>query len=139
MNTKLLLAGLVSGITGFLLGWLIYGIALADFTAAHTLTYSGLMKEPPVIWAIFLSNTAWGFLYAYIFQKMGNVQSFGSGVSTGVVISFLVAISMDLFYYAFMNLSDVTYLCVDTIVSTILGAIMAGVAGLMLGRGKKAA
>lgn len=139
MNTKVLLAGIVSGITGFLLGWLIYGIALVDFTAAHTITYPGLMKEPPVLWAVFLSNTAWGFLYAYIFYKMGSIHSFGSGVSAGIVIAFLVAISIDLFYYAFMNISDGIYLCTDAIISTVLGTIMAGVVGALLGSGKKAA
>ena len=41
MNSKLLVAGLVSGIVGFLLGWVIYGMLLMDFMAAHTTVYAG--------------------------------------------------------------------------------------------------
>jgi len=136
MNTKVLLAGLVSGIAGFLLGWIVYGILLADFAAAHTIKYEGLMKEPPVLWAIFLSNTAWGILYAHIFQRWGNIQTFSSGFSSGFLISLLIAVSMGLFYFAFMNLSDVLYLCIDTVVTTMMGALMAGISAAMLGVGK---
>ncbi|MBK7886666.1 MAG: hypothetical protein IPJ86_04980 [Bacteroidetes bacterium] len=136
MSTKVLLAGLVSGITGFLLGWVVYGMLLADFTAEHTIKYEGLMKEPPVLWAIFLSNTAWGILYAHIFNRWGGIQSFGSGFSSGFLISLLIAVSIDLFYYAFMNMNDGMYLCVDALVTTIMGAIMAGIAAAMLGIGK---
>ncbi len=136
MNTKVLLAGLVSGITGFLLGWVVYGFALMDFAAAHTTVFEGLMKDPPAIWAIFLSNTAWGMMYAYIFHRYGNVDSFAKGFTSGILISFLIGFGIDMFFFAFMNMYDSTYLMVDIIIGTVLGALMAGVAGAMLGTGK---
>lgn len=136
MNSKLLLAGLVSGIVGFLLGWVIYGMLLMDFMAAHTTVYAGLMKEPPIIAGIFVSNLCWGILLAYIFQKWANINDFAGGFSAGLIISFLITLSMDLYQYSFMNLGDSTMYIVDVVVGTLMGGVMAGVAGVVLGKGK---
>lgn len=136
MNSKLLVAGLVSGITGFLLGWLVYGMLLMDFMTAHTTVYEGLMKEPPIVAGIFVSNLCWGLLYAYIYQKWANITDFKSGFSAGLIITGLMVISMDVFQYSFMNLGDPTMYAVDIIVSTLMGGLMAGVAGVVLGKGK---
>lgn len=136
MNSKLLVAGLVSGVAGFLLGWLVYGMLLMDFMAAHTTVYEGLMKEPPVYMGIFVSNLCWGLLYAYIFQKWANISDFSSGFSAGLIITALIVISMDVFQYSFMNFGDATMYAVDIVVSTLMGGLMAGVAGMVLGKGR---
>ncbi len=136
MNSKLLVAGLVSGIVGFLLGWVIYGMLLMDFMAAHTNVYAGLMKEPPFIAGIFVSNLCWGILFAYIFQKWAKINDFAGGFSAGLIISFLITLSMDLYQYSFMNLGDSTMYLVDVVVGTLMGGVMGGAAGMVLGKGK---
>ncbi|MBL7924076.1 MAG: hypothetical protein JNL88_07750 [Bacteroidia bacterium] len=139
MNTKVIIAGLVAGLTGFLLGWVVYGMLLMDFMTAHCTNYPGLMKEPPVLWAIFFANCCSGWLFAYIFHRIGGIQSFAGGFQTGLIISLLFTLNLDLYYYSMMNMGDSTYYAVDVVVSTLMGAVMAGVAGAMLGTGKKAA
>jgi len=138
MNTKVLLSGLAAGIAGFLLGWLIYGVALMDFMNSHCTTYPGLMKEPPVLLGVFIANCCTGFLYAYIFNNWPDAKSFAGGIKAGFPISLLLALSMDIYYYSFMNMGDTTYYAVDIVVGTVMGALVAGVAGAVLGMGKKA-
>jgi hypothetical protein len=136
MNSKLLVAGLVSGVAGFLLGWLVYGMLLMDFMAAHTTVYAGLMKEPPFVPGIFISNLCWGLLFAYIFQKWANITDFGGGFSAGLIITFLMSLSIDVFQFSFMNLGDTTMYAVDVVVGTLMGGVMGGAAGMVLGKGK---
>ena len=79
MNTKLLLAALIGAIVAFFLGWLVWGILLMDYYNAYTTQYEGLMRNPPVLWALFLSQLAWTFMFAYIFDKWANITTFKSG------------------------------------------------------------
>ena len=41
MNTKVLLAAIVGGVVAFLLGWLLFGILLADFMDKNMIHYEG--------------------------------------------------------------------------------------------------
>ena len=45
MNTKTLIAGLLAGVVAYLLGWLLYGMALADTTQNLAGTATGVMKS----------------------------------------------------------------------------------------------
>jgi len=45
MIKKLILAALAGSVIQFLLGWLIYGILLANFMNCNTSHYEGLMKD----------------------------------------------------------------------------------------------
>jgi hypothetical protein len=138
MNTKPILAVLASGVTGFFLGWLIFGIALAGFYEANMTHYDGLMKDPPEMWGFIVGNLSLGILYTYVFHYLAGIKSFGKGFVSGVIITFLVAVTYDVYFYAGMNLYTGTGLVVDVLANTLLGGLMAGVAGLVLGLGKKA-
>ena len=74
MNTKLILATLAGGILYFLLGWLIYGVLLMDFSMANTTQYAGLMKDMPDLLVLFLGNLSFALLMAWIFQKWANIS-----------------------------------------------------------------
>ena len=95
MDTKKFTIGtLVGGIVFFLLGYLLYGMLLASFFKQHSTAVAGSMKtmEEFVWWALILSNLAWGALLTYIFLKIGNIQSFGSGARLGLTIGFFMAL-----------------------------------------------
>jgi uncharacterized membrane protein len=139
MNTKKFFIGtLAGGITYFLLGYLIYGLALASFFSHNTIAAPGTMKQMSDIvwWALVLGNLASGALLSYIFLKLGNIGSFGSGAGTGAVIGFFVALSMDLIRYATENSFDKKAMLVDVLVGIVMSAIAGGVIGAVLGRGK---
>jgi len=142
MNSqKFVLGTLAGGITFFFLGYLIYGMALSSFYTQHTTAPAGAMKAMSEIvwWALILGNLASGALLTYIFLKMGNVNSFGSGAKTGAGIGFFLSLSMDLVRYATENSFDHTALIVDVLVGVVMAAIAGGVVAAVLGRGAKKA
>jgi hypothetical protein len=139
MNTKKFFIGtLAGGIVFFFLGYLIYGMALAGFFSRHTTAAPGSMKQMSEIiwWALILGNLASGALLSYIFLKLGNIGSFGSGAGTGAAIGLFVSLSMDLIRYAVENSFDMTAMIVDVLVGIVMSAIAGGVIGALLGRGK---
>jgi hypothetical protein len=137
MSTKSIIAAIVGAIVAFFAGWVIWGMLLMDFYTAHSTPYEGLYKEPMIYAGIFVSQLAWGFLLAYLFEKMG-VNTFAGGFLQGAIIFFLVFLAFDVFMYSSMNLMDTTVIAVDVIVNTIFGGIVGGVIAMMLGRGKVA-
>jgi hypothetical protein len=139
MNTKKFFIGtLAGGIAFFFLGYLIYGMALYGFFNNHSTAAPGSTKQMSDIvwWALILGNFASGALISYIFLKLGNIGSFGSGASTGAAIGFFVSLSMDLIRYATENSFDLTAMVVDVIVGIVMYAIVGGIIGALIGRGK---
>ena len=135
---KTILSAFASALTGFLGGWLIYGYLLMGFMKNAMVQHEGVYKEPPVIWAIGLANLSFGFLLAWLFKSM-NVTKFGQGFFKGIIIAFLITLWFDSFIFAMMDMyKSFGGFAVDVISSTFLGALMAGVAALVLGLGKKA-
>jgi hypothetical protein len=140
-SNKFLIGTLVGGITFFLLGYLFYGLALSGFFMNHTVAPSGSMKNMDQIvwWALILGNLTSAALLSYIFLKLGNITSFGSGASTGIAIGFLMSFSMGLIRFATENSLDLTGTFTDVVVGTVMTAIAGGVIGALLGMGKKKA
>src|SRR2546426_1157117 len=119
MTTKTIYAAIAGAVVAFLLGWLVFGIMLDSFYTAHTIKYVGLMKNPPVWWAIFAFDLGFSLLFAIIFSKWANIASFGQGFIAGSWMGFLIILSFDLMFYAFMHLMLHTALIVDVIVNAI--------------------
>jgi hypothetical protein len=138
-SNKFLIGTLVGGITFFLLGYLIYGMALSGFFMKHSVAAAGAMKtmDQIVWWALILGNLASAALLSYIFLKLGNISSFGGGARTGAAIGFFIALSMDLIRFATENSLDMTGTLTDVLVGTVMTAIAGGVIGVVLGMGKK--
>jgi hypothetical protein len=139
MNTKKFFIGtLAGGIAFFLLGYLFYGLALYGFFNRHSTAAAGSMKQMSDIvwWALILGNFASGALITYVLLKLGNIGSPGSGASTGAAIGFFVSLSMDLIHYATSNSFDLTAMVVDVLVGTVMYAIVGGIIGALIGRGK---
>ena len=140
MKTKVILAVLAATVVGFLLGWLIFGIALADFYKTNTTFYQGLMKDPPSFLGFIIGSLSFGILIVYIFEKWAKIGTFLNGLYAGLLIYFLIILAFDMFTWASMNMfSSAGIVIVDLIANTVLGGLVGGVAGLILGMGKKEA
>lgn len=136
MTLKPILAVLAAAATGFLLGWLIFGLGLAGYYESNMTVYDGLMKEPSM-WVYIGGNLAWGILFVYIFHMLASVTTFGKGIVAGLIITFLITLGFDLYMFGGMNLFPFQVMIVDILANTVLGGLMAGVAALVLGTGKK--
>jgi len=137
MNTKTIIAAGAGAITAYLLGWLLWGILLEDYYTNNMVQYAGLMKEPPLLWLVFIANLATAFLFAWLFSRM-NVRTFAGGFQAGAIIAVLYALSNSLMYYAFMNWYQTpAVIGVDLLVNAVYGGLVGSVIALMLGRGTK--
>jgi len=136
---KLLLGTLAGGIVYFLLGYLVYGMLMADFFAGYSSSGAiALMKseEEMKFYPLALGNFAHAALLAYIFLKWANIKSFGEGIMGGAVIGLLMTAGYDLVMYDTMKMMSIVGIGVDIIVYTIMTAIVGGVVGGVLGMGK---
>ena len=137
MNNKVLVGGLIGGVVFFLLGWLVYGIALRDMMTENTM--QGLNRaDEEMQWAfLVIGHLAFGFLMAYLLDK-ANSHSFASGATIGAVTGFLFALAFNFILYATSNyFTTMTGVFVDIIVSAVIVAITGGVIGWWYGRGRK--
>ena len=136
MLGRVLAATLAGGVAFFVLGFIIYGLVLDPLVMKPAMNPEAakLMKDPPSWIPLVLSNFVTAFLFAYIFEKWATIRTFVGGMSAGAVIYFLIALSMQLMFAAFMSISHGPAPAIaDVIGSAILGALGGGVIGLVLG------
>jgi hypothetical protein len=140
-SKKFVMGTLAGGISFFLLGYLFYGLVLNGFFMKHSLAPAGSMRgmSDIVWWSLILGNLAGGALLTWIFLKLGNIRSFGSGFGTGASIGFFLALSMDLIRYATEVSTDHTGVIADVAVGTVMNGIVGGIIGVALGMGFKKA
>ncbi len=136
MKSKTLIGGLIAGVLSFFLGWLVFGILLKDYYSANTLKYVGLERLEPIMWALIIANLAWGLLLAYILDLAG-ANSMAKGFTCGLIIFFLMALGIDMFFIAFMRLMRLRLAAVDIGANALFGGIIGAVVGWWYGRGNK--
>ena len=137
MNTKVLLATLAGAVAAFLTGWAIWGIALQGFMDSNMTEAARSVSrgENMLMWAIFVGCVAWALLLALLFSRWAGIATFKSGAIGGAWVLFLIALGMDFFMYAGMDVWNLSALVVDVIANAVQGAIVGGVVGWTLGYG----
>lgn len=137
MNAKILKGTIFGGIAYFLLGWLVYGILMADFSLAN---YNQCMNRPSadmVWWAIILSNLVYA-LFLSLVLKWSRAESWIDGLKTGSLFGLLFVSTIDLSFYSMTTMySSVGLMLVDIVVSTVLASIIGTVIVLTWGKAKK--
>jgi hypothetical protein len=135
MNTRVLAATIAGGAAMFLFGFLIYGLFLDPSVMKPNMNvYAGLMKDPPDWIALILSNVVYAFLIALVFDKWANIRTAAGGAIGGGTLVFLITLTMQLFFAAFMNLSK-NYIpaVADVFGGLVLGVITGATIGWVLG------
>lgn len=134
MNTnKILIAGVVTGVFAFLLGWLIWGILLKDTMPQGP---AGFMRPDSemVMWAMVVSCIAFGLLYAYIYVHWANISTWLSGLKAGGVLGLLYSMSMTTGMYAMSHMySGMNEMIMDLVGNTVYSAITGAFLGWWLG------
>ena len=135
-SNKILIGGLIGGVTSFLLGWIIYGVILKD---AMVSPIAGLMKpETDMIWwAMIGSCLAQGFLVSYVFGKWANITTVVGGASAGATLGILIGLYYDLGVFAMSNMFTMQTMLMDIVLSGVMMAAIGAVVGWWLGRNKE--
>ncbi|MGB7203818.1 MAG: DUF1761 family protein [Pyrinomonadaceae bacterium] len=142
MLTRLLVATVAGGVTFFVLGFLLYGLVLDPMVMKPNMNPDALklMNEPPMWIPLVLANFVSAFLLAYIFDKWAGIRTFRGGLEGGAIVWFLISLSFQLMFLAFMKMSNnYTPAIADVVGSIAMGAIGGGVIGLVLGTMNKGA
>lgn len=131
MKIGTLAAALAGGIVMFLLGFLFFGVLFADYFKANMVQYPGLEKNPPLVWAIFLFNLAWGWLIAWVVDRSGPA-GWAEGAKVGSITMFVIGVGIDLEFQAFMNVHKaLAPMLVHIILVIVMGAAAGAVIGLV--------
>ncbi|MEM7482886.1 MAG: hypothetical protein AAF481_17060 [Acidobacteriota bacterium] len=130
MSQRTVLAAVVGGIVLFVLGYLIYGIALADFFDGQGV---GAVDEP-ILWAIFVGNLVMAILITYIFAQWASISTFGGGFKGGAIIGGLIALSIGLVMHGVSGEMTLVGVVAEVIVSIVRVGLAGGVIGMLLGR-----
>jgi hypothetical protein len=134
MLIRVVAATIAGGVVFMVVGFLIFGLALAETMKAWTVNYPGLMKDPPNFIALSLSNLAWAFLLAVIFDRWAGIRTFQAGAIAGAVIMFIAVAAIDFQFKAFMVLMiGFSPMIVDMIACAVMGALAGGVVAMVLG------
>lgn len=136
MNTKTMIAGLLGGVTYFLLGWLIWGFLLTGLMDQCAGSATGVMREESemIMWAMIVGNLGFGFAYSYALGTWSGVTTFMGGAKAAAMLAFLFTLGYDMIYFGTTNMSSLTGVLYDIVISTFMGAMAGGVIGWWLGR-----
>jgi hypothetical protein len=133
---RIALATVVGALTSFVLGFLIYGMALASFFAANVGTATGVYKEAPDLAPVLLGQLALAFLLTLAISRWGDSTSLAGGAKVGALFGLLVALGFDLTMYGTTNIQNITATLVDPIVSMVMVGVTGAMIGMVLGRRK---
>ena len=137
MDTKRIVIGTIAGsIVLYIVGYLIFSVAVADFYAANT-GMAGVFKEPNLQWALAVGNLPMAVLITLCLTN--RAPTVVGGLIIGGILGFLVWLHADLSLYAFTNLFNLTVTLIDPVLSAIPSALAGAVIAAVLARMPKTA
>ncbi len=130
MNKNFLTATIAGGVTLFVLGFLIYGLLLADFFA------NDAVSEQPIMWAVTLGQLLSAAFLTIILGWKG-VGSAKEGFQAGAIIGAVMGLAYGLMMYGTMEgMHTIATLIGDTVVSLVVYGIGGAVIATVLSRGR---
>ena len=139
MNNRVLVGGLIGGITFFILGFLIYGMALRSMMTDNMMAGLGRADDEMQYAFLILGNLIFGFLIAYILDK-ANATTFSAGATIGGVVGLLIGLGGNFTSYGTSHAyTSMTGVLVDAIAVAVMCALVGGVVGWWYSRGRTVA
>ena len=133
---KILRGTIFGGITYFILGWVIYGIILMDFTSNNFNQCTARPNGVMIWWAIIAASFILALLLT-LFLKWSGAKGVAGGLKIGALFGLLMGLSIDLAQYSMTTVfNNFTALIVDVVIWVIIIAIMALVIVLTWGKEK---
>ncbi len=135
MDIKRFIIGTVVGaITLYVLGYLIWELAFADFFAANAGSATGVVKDPQVIWALALGTLSYAALLTLAIGTRGRSATIVDGLKIGAIVGFLMWFGVDFIHYGIGNVSNLTATLVDPLLELIRAGISGAVVAAVLGK-----
>ena len=129
---RFLTATLVGGVILFVVGGLVYGLALAN---AYPPTV--IDREVPLWLWLLVTQFAWAALLTVIIGKWPGASTTGGGFKAAAIVGFLIWLAIGLGFYAMTTLPTSVMSYIDPFVGAIyLGSDGAAI-GWLLGRGSR--
>ena len=124
------LATIIGFVVMFMLGYVIWGIATAEFFEAHAT--NSIMKDPPDLLFIALGNLIGTFAISTIYGKWAaGTYSAATGFAFGIWIGIFVGLGMGLLWYGTSELMDMTGHLVEAIIDILFYGIIGAVIGFV--------
>jgi hypothetical protein len=133
-SQKRIVATLAGGVTAFLMGWILYGMAFSGFFSEHSLMAVERPEAEMVMWSLFAGNVMYAYLLAYLFPKWEGNDSFLGGFKSGAMIALILGYAVNLTLYGTSNIMDLTATLVDPLVFGLMMGVSGGVIGWIYGR-----
>jgi hypothetical protein len=130
MDMKKLMTGtLVGGLTLFVLGYLFYGMLLADFFAANSTAEIG--RETPIWWAVVVGEMLMAALVTMSIDWSG-ASGWMEAAKVGAIVGFLAWGAVNMIQYGVIDVSNMTVHLVDPIVELVRTGLAGAVIGMVV-------
>ena len=135
MDIKRFIIGtIVGGIALYILGYVMFNLAFADFFAANAGSATGAWKDPQVIWAIALGTLSYAALITLAIGTRAGSTTIVEGLKVGAIVGFLMWFSADMIFYGIWNVWNLTAASVDTLLELVRGGIGGAVIAAVLAK-----
>ena len=135
MDIKRLIIGTVVGaITLYILGYVIWELAFADFFAANRGSATGVGRDTQVIWALALGTLSYAVLLTLAIGTRAGSATIVDGLKIGAIVGFLMWFSVDFIHYGIGNVSNLTATIADSLLELVRAGISGGVIAAVLGK-----
>ena len=135
MDTKRFVIGtLAGGITMYLVGYLIWALAFADFFAANAGSATGVARETGLVWAVVLGHLSLAALVTLAVGRRAGSSTIVDGFKIGAIVGFLVWLGVDFIDYGLTNISNLTATIADPLLEIVRTGIGGAVIAAVLGR-----
>ena len=127
---RFLTATVVGGVTLFAVGFLVYGLALAN---AYPVTV--IDRETPLWLWLVLTQFVWAALLSVIIGGSPGGSTPGGGFKVAAIVGFLLSIAIGLGFYSMTTLPTSVMSFIEPFVTAIVFGIGGAAIGWSLGRG----
>ena len=135
MDIKRFIIGtIVGGIALYILGYVMFNLAFADFFAANAGSATGAWKDPQVIWAIALGTLSYAALITLALGTRAGSTTIVEGLKVGAIVGFLMWFSADMIFYGIWNVENLTAASVDPLLELVRGGIGGAVIAAVLAK-----
>ncbi|MDO5968544.1 hypothetical protein Q4Q35_01875 [Flavivirga aquimarina] len=122
-----LISTIITGLWGFLGGWLLWGIIGDPMLADHTVT-NGLMKESPNMAILAIGCLIVGFAFSTMYSKWARgTHGTSHGIQFGIWVGILIGLGGGLIDHSTSNILDLF----GTIINAIIYIVHFGIIGIL--------